>query len=47
MHNFDLRKLNMRFDVILIDPPVEEYARRAPGMIDSAAIWCATGTPLP
>lgn len=28
-----------RFDVILIDPPWEEYARRAPGVGDSLATW--------
>jgi hypothetical protein len=26
MHAFDLRSLDMDFDVILIDPPLKEYA---------------------
>ena len=28
---FDLHELDCKFDVILIDPPLEEYQRRAPG----------------
>jgi hypothetical protein len=33
----------MRFDVVLLNPPVEEYARRAPGMLDPATVWYACG----
>jgi hypothetical protein len=29
LRDFDLRSLGTKFDVILIDPPWEEYARRA------------------
>jgi hypothetical protein len=40
---FDLRRLGTKFDVILIDPPWEEYARRAAahavGVGKSAAVW--------
>lgn len=28
-----------RFDVILIDPPWEEYVRRAPGFVEDAEVW--------
>ena len=28
---FDLHELDCKFDVMLIDPPLEEYQRRAPG----------------
>jgi hypothetical protein len=28
-----------RFDVILIDPPWEEYARRAPSMVEDNEVW--------
>lgn len=28
-----------RFDVILIDPPWEEYARRAPAMVEDDEVW--------
>ena len=42
----DLRNLEMspstfgtRFDVILIDPPWEEYVRRAPGVADAHDFW--------
>lgn len=27
LETFDLKGLNMKFDVILIEPPLEEYAR--------------------
>lgn len=29
LRNFDLKSLGTKFDVILIDPPLEEYARRS------------------
>eukprot|EP00128_Syssomonas_multiformis_P006155 Colp12_sorted_trinity150504_noHs@7500 len=32
LREFDLKSLNHKFDVILIDAPLEEYYRRAPGM---------------
>lgn len=42
----DLKKLPLsvetfgtKFDVILIDPPWEEYARRAPGSSDEISVW--------
>ena len=42
----DLRELELspstfgtRFDVILIDPPWEEYVRRAPGVADTTGFW--------
>jgi len=28
-----------RFDVILIDPPWEEYVRRAPGFVSDPETW--------
>jgi hypothetical protein len=28
-----------RFDVILIDPPWEEYVRRAPGFVSDTDFW--------
>ncbi|RUP52261.1 hypothetical protein BC936DRAFT_149830 [Jimgerdemannia flammicorona] len=30
LRNFDLKSLQCKFDVILIDPPLEEYCRRSP-----------------
>ncbi|KAF8065623.1 mettl14 [Scenedesmus sp. PABB004] len=42
----DLRKLQLskevfgtKFDVVLIDPPWEEYARRAPGLVADPEVW--------
>lgn len=34
LKKFNLKSLGTKFDVILVDPPWEEYARRAPGMSD-------------
>ena len=28
-----------KFDVILVDPPWEEYVRRAPGLVDGLESW--------
>ena len=33
LKTFDLSSLDMKFDVILIDPPWAEYKRRCPGAI--------------
>jgi len=33
LKNFDLKQLQSKFDVILVDPPWEEYMRRCPGAI--------------
>jgi mRNA (2'-O-methyladenosine-N6-)-methyltransferase len=32
LREFDLRQLGTKFDVILIDPPWEEYVRRCPAV---------------
>ena len=31
LHNFPLSSLNCEFDVILVEPPLEEYQHTAPG----------------
>ena len=31
--------LGSKFDVVLVDPPWEEYARRAPGLMDNVETW--------
>ena len=42
----DLKQLKLnvdtfgtKFDVILVDPPWEEYVRRAPGMVRDTEVW--------
>ena len=32
LRTFDLNSLGSKFDVILVDPPLEEYQRRASGI---------------
>ncbi len=39
LETFDLRDLKSVFDVILIDPPLEEYQRRCPGRTFSWRPW--------
>lgn len=41
LHTSDLSPelFGMKFDVILVDPPWEEYVRRAPGVDDSMEWW--------
>lgn len=36
--NFDLRDLKCKFDVILLEPPLEEYYRES-GIIASERFW--------
>ena len=39
LENFDLTELQYHFDVCLIDPPLEEYQRRCPGLTFSWSPW--------
>jgi hypothetical protein len=36
---FDLRELECKFDVILVDPPLEEYQRRGSGISHNWRPW--------
>lgn len=38
LENFDLRDLKCKFDVILLEPPLEEYYRES-GIIASERFW--------
>jgi mRNA (2'-O-methyladenosine-N6-)-methyltransferase len=39
LETFDLKSLDMKFDVILVNPPLEEYQRRASGVTFSQRPW--------
>ena len=39
MENFSLTELNCEFDSIIIDPPLEEYQRRCPGLMFNWRPW--------
>ena len=39
MKNFDFSDLGVKFDVILVEPPLEEYQRRASGVNFSWSPW--------
>ena len=39
LETFDLKSLEMKFDVILVNPPLEEYQRRASGVTFSQRPW--------
>ena len=39
MENFSLTELNYEFDSIIIDPPLEEYQRRCPGLMFNWRPW--------
>ena len=39
LKTYDLHQIGCEFDVILIDPPLEEYQRRAPGAKFNQAPW--------
>lgn len=39
LDTFDLRELQYQFDVCLIDPPLEEYQRRCPGLTFNWSPW--------
>ena len=38
LENFDLSDLDCKFDVILLDPPLEEYRHR-PGVVPNQSFW--------
>lgn len=38
LENYDLRDLKCKFDVILLEPPLEEYYRES-GIIASERFW--------
>lgn len=39
LDTYELTELNYQFDVILIDPPLEEYQRRCPGLMFKWRPW--------
>ena len=39
VRSFDLSTLGVKFDVILLEPPLEEYQRRASGVTFSWTPW--------
>ena len=39
LKTFDFSSLGMKFDVILLEPPLEEYQRRASGVTFSWSPW--------
>ena len=39
LRTYDLMQIGCEFDVILIDPPLEEYQRRAPGIKFNVSPW--------
>lgn len=39
MYDYNLSDLGQRFDVIYIDPPLEEYQRRVSGITFSQKPW--------
>ena len=39
LHLFDLDELECKFDVVYIDPPLEEYQRRASGTTFNWKPW--------